>query len=170
MYSFTEFCIYTFQWRQSATKPVIVEVISAHTQSQQMKAWEAQKYCRNTYTAECKHAHKPLMTPNVHAGWSSSEFKTGLTVIQLWGTRYEWANQKVVCITPQSVKKKKKKKLHLLFLSNLSNQPGVLPSLQVYLDFNWDLIWMPVSATLLVDAHPFFCRYPLRYLCVLLYT
>lgn len=38
VHSFTAFCIYTFQWRQSATKPVIVEVTSAHSQLQRARA------------------------------------------------------------------------------------------------------------------------------------
>jgi len=37
VHSFPAFCIYTFQWRQAATKPGIMDVTSAHTPLQQAR-------------------------------------------------------------------------------------------------------------------------------------
>ncbi len=50
---FTASCIYTFQWRQPATKPVIVEVTYTHTQATK---WEAM--CTHVILKHIQGAHR----------------------------------------------------------------------------------------------------------------
>lgn len=97
VYSFTAFCIRTFQWRKTATKPVSVEVTFAHTRLRQARAsQEAMCTCvKFTHTA---HTHRHTSTVKTHHFTQSScVFLAGHTVVWLW--------HKVGSITPQCIKK-----------------------------------------------------------------